>query len=74
MSREELVALVAAQAEEIMMLRGGKFELFFLLADPSAAQVFSDYDASDPAARGYPGLDSLPAGVWQVGTVTVIRA
>jgi len=53
---------------------GNKFELFFLLADPIAAQVFRDYNASDPAARGYPGLDSLPAGVQQVGTVTVIRA
>jgi len=53
---------------------GEKFELFFLLTDPDAAQVFRDYEASDPAARGYPGLDSLPAGVRQVGTVTVIRA
>jgi len=53
---------------------GNKFELFFLLTGPTAAQVFTDYNASDPAARGYPGLDSLPEDVQQVGTVTVIRA
>ncbi|MGH3875056.1 MAG: hypothetical protein ACRDSR_26765 [Pseudonocardiaceae bacterium] len=51
-----------------------RFELFFLVADQDATQEFKDYAASDPEARGYPGLDALPAGVRQVGTVEVRRA
>lgn len=53
---------------------GNRFELFFLVANQDAAQKFRDYAASDPAARGYPGLDSLPEGVRQVGSIIVERA
>lgn len=54
--------------------KGLKFELLFLLADPSASKVFLDYEASNPAERGYPGLTVLPPeGLQQIGSVTVQR-
>jgi len=52
---------------------GNRFELFFLLADATAVQAFLDYEASNPAAQNYPGLDVLPPGVRQVGSVIVQR-
>jgi hypothetical protein len=52
---------------------GNRFELFFLLADATAVQKFLDYEASNPAAQDYPGLDVLPSGVRQVGSVIVQR-
>lgn len=54
--------------------KGHKFELLFFLADSSASQVFVDYEASNPKARGYPGLAELPSeGLQYVGGVTVER-
>lgn len=52
---------------------GKSFMLFALIVDSAAAQEFLRYNASDPAAQGYPGLSNLPAGAQVAATVTVTR-
>jgi hypothetical protein len=51
----------------------GRFEILFLRAGPAAVAEFETYAASDPPARGYPGLERLPDGVDVLGTVEVTR-
>lgn len=52
---------------------GKSFEVLLLVADQPAIIVFQEYNDSDPASNGYPGLAQLPASAELAGSVTVQR-
>lgn len=52
---------------------GKAFEVLLLVADQPAIIIFQQYNDSDPASNGYPGLVQLPASAELAGSVTVRR-
>lgn len=52
---------------------GRRFTVYVVIADGQAVAAFLDYDASNPASHGYPGLAALPVGANIAAEVTVRR-